>query len=242
MSLIFDKTLALLAMPLGVAFLASLLALLARLCKRRRLALGLLVTGLVWLWAWSTPLISQRLRPLLIDPPPAASLERMAGADAIVLLSAASDGAIFLHAADLYRAGLAPTVVLSGVSAWAPRPAAHMMPKRKLLEGLGLPPAAILVEDRSRNTRQNALATAALAAPLGIERVLLVTSRHHMPRALAAFRRAGLRPLPAPPVLPDYEAPPLPARMLPNIATLAQSSQSIHEWVGTIAYRLRGWI
>ena len=209
-SLTFDKTLALLAMPLGVAFLACALALVARLCRRRRLAAGLLAAGLVWLWAWSTPLISQRLRPLLVDPPPAASQEQMAGADAIVLLSAASDGAIFLHAADLYRAGLAPIVVLSGVSAWAAEPAAHMMPKRKLLEGLGVPPTAILVEDRSRNTRQNAVFTAALAAPLGIERILHVQ--------------------------------PLLTRMLPDIATLTHSSDALHEWVGTIAYRMRGWI
>lgn len=46
------------------------------------------------------------------------------------------------------------------------------------------------VESRSRDTRQNASETVALLRADGIERVVLVTSTVHMPRAMAAFEAA----------------------------------------------------
>ena len=50
---------------------------------------------------------------------------------------------------------------------------------------------ALTLEDRSRNTAENAVYSKALAAPKPGERWLLVTSAYHMPRAVGAFRKAG---------------------------------------------------
>jgi uncharacterized SAM-binding protein YcdF (DUF218 family) len=68
----------------------------------------------------------------------------------------------------------------------------------QLFERLGIERNRIRVEDRSRNTVENAVFSKALAAPKPGERWLLVTSAHHMPRAVGAFRRSGFEVDPYP--------------------------------------------
>ena len=48
-----------------------------------------------------------------------------------------------------------------------------------------------MLEDQSRNTRENAIFTRRLVDPKPGERWLLVTSAWHMPRAIGVFRKAG---------------------------------------------------
>ena len=62
---------------------------------------------------------------------------------------------------------------------------------RDFIVALGVPRNVISVEERSRNTHENALYTAALVRDWPGTKVLL-TSDCHMRRAHAAFRRAGL--------------------------------------------------
>lgn len=59
----------------------------------------------------------------------------------------------------------------------------------------GVDPARLLLEDRSRNTRENAEYSHALAQPGPGEKWALVTSAYHMPRALQIFEAAGWRNL-----------------------------------------------
>jgi hypothetical protein len=61
----------------------------------------------------------------------------------------------------------------------------------RMLENLGIPRARILLEDRSRNTVENAIFSKALVQPKPGERWLLVTSAHHLPRAIGVFRKMG---------------------------------------------------
>ena len=111
----------------------------------------------------------------------------------------------------------------------------------RFLADLGVPPEAILLEGRSRNTRENALYTAEILSAEGIDRVLLVTSALHMPRALATFRAAGIDAEPAP---TDFEVMPEPAhlmRWLPDAEALSDSTRALKEYVGWWVYRWRGW-
>src|SRR5882672_9405032 len=68
----------------------------------------------------------------------------------------------------------------------------------RLFESLGIPRARILLEDRSRNTVENALFSKAIAQPKPGERWLLVTSGYHMPRSVGIFRKAGFAVEPYP--------------------------------------------
>lgn len=58
-------------------------------------------------------------------------------------------------------------------------------------KSIGIDPARIIVEDRSRTTSENASYSRDLVRPLEGERWLLVTSAWHMPRAIAVFEKAG---------------------------------------------------
>ena len=75
---------------------------------------------------------------------------------------------------------------------------------RDFLIDAGVAPERILLEEASRNTRENATLTRALVKPQPGSRWLLVTSAYHMPRSVGIFRRAGFtsspgRPTTAPP-------------------------------------------
>ena len=58
-------------------------------------------------------------------------------------------------------------------------------------KSIGIDPARILVEDRSRTTSENAVYSHELAKPREGERWLLVTSAWHMPRAVGVFEKAA---------------------------------------------------
>ncbi|MBL8587034.1 MAG: YdcF family protein, partial [Methylobacteriaceae bacterium] len=96
-----------------------------------------------------------------------------------------------------------------------------------------------LYEDRSRNTQENADFVRDLVRPKPGERWLLVTSAHHMPRAVGVFRKAGFDVVAAP---VDFRTPT--ARRLVVVrewaAGLALLDLAAHEWIGLIAYRLTG--
>jgi uncharacterized SAM-binding protein YcdF (DUF218 family) len=105
----------------------------------------------------------------------------------------------------------------------------------------GIDGERLVLEGRSRNTRENALFTRELIDPKAGERWLLVTSAFHMPRAVGCFRAVGL----------DLEAFPVdyrtegdagdarPFRHLFNGMQLADLAAK--EWIGLLAYRLAGY-
>ncbi len=134
------------------------------------------------------------------------------------------------------RTGL-PILVTGGVVLAQTPPAGEVM-ARLLQTSFGLTPA--WVESRSRNTWQNAAYSAPLLLGAGIHSIYLVTDAGHMPRAIIAFRHAGIVATAAPvrlAVLPrDF---PSLGTLLPNPDALARSELEIHEAVGLLYYWLR---
>jgi uncharacterized SAM-binding protein YcdF (DUF218 family) len=110
----------------------------------------------------------------------------------------------------------------------------------RLFESFGIEKSRVILESRSRDTDENARFTKELVQPKEGERWLIVTSAHHMPRALGAFRAAGF-PAEAFPV--DYRTRGV-IDLLRPFATLGdglrRTDTSVREWVGLIAYRLTG--
>jgi uncharacterized SAM-binding protein YcdF (DUF218 family) len=108
---------------------------------------------------------------------------------------------------------------------------------RKLLIDLGVDPQRITLEDKSRNTDENARFTAAIVHPEPSEPWLIVTSAFHMPRAIGLFRKAGFDAIAYPvayrtPWTWDFD----PARNLRIFGIAA------HEWIGLLTYWLTGRI
>ena len=110
----------------------------------------------------------------------------------------------------------------------------------RLLESLGIPRARITLEDRSRNTVENAVLSKAIAQPKPGERWLLVTSAHHLPRAVGVFRKAGF-PVEAYPVDWRTRGPEDALRPFASVGDgLRRSDTAVREWVGLAVYWLTG--
>ncbi len=96
------------------------------------------------------------------------------------------------HAAELYRAGLAPQVVASGRLLRPYAGIAEMIERD--LESRGVPAASIVTfSRRSANTREEAEALRGLVASRGWKRVLVVTSNYHTRRTRFIFGRVFRR-------------------------------------------------
>src|SRR5690606_12462524 len=115
----------------------------------------------------------------------------------------------------------------AGVSRGAPGEAALLA---ELAQGYGV---TLWVEDRSRNTRENARNSAALLVRKGIDSVLLVTDRAHMPRAMLCFLHQRLAVQPAP-----LDSMPAPVWM-PSAGALALLPEIWYEWLALAWYWLR---
>ena len=203
----FDKLIIALISPLGTALLLGALAWLLAGLRWRRAAMGLGAVALLWLYTWSLPMPSFWLRQHVEASFPPVPVAQLPVADAIVVLGGAMSaprGAQehadltpaadrVWHAARLYHAGKAPVLVLSGGRYPRPTDRSEAEAMQAFLRDLGVPAAALLPEDRSINTRENARFTADLLQARGQRRVLLVTSALHMRRAKLLFEAEGLQ-------------------------------------------------
>jgi uncharacterized SAM-binding protein YcdF (DUF218 family) len=148
-------------------------------------------------------------------------------------------------AVELYRAGKSPLILISGGNAFRNTKSnvAESALAARILQDWGVPPSAILTEEESKETHQNAVFSRRILAQRGISSILLVTSAFHMPRAYATFRRAGFTvfPVPSDYITGGYEDHGILLSLLPNTGSLTGSGIAIKEWLGIVAYRLRGW-
>jgi uncharacterized SAM-binding protein YcdF (DUF218 family) len=111
---------------------------------------------------------------------------------------------------------------------------------RGLTTGARISPERVIFEQRSRNTRENALLAKTMARPVVGQRWLLVTSAADMPRAVGCFRAVGWPVIPFP---VDYHTQKESAGLMPGlVGGLETVDWAAHEWVGLVYYRARGWI
>lgn len=113
--------------------------------------------------------------------------DKLAKADAIIVLAGDDNGERVNQGVKLFKAGYADKILMSGGPlAWR-LTAAEWMKKQAVAEGI--PPPAIIVQDRSRSTIDDARFSLPLAAAQGWRSVILVTSPYHTRRAGNVFRK-----------------------------------------------------
>jgi uncharacterized SAM-binding protein YcdF (DUF218 family) len=233
-----------------------LLALLGLLLAARRRAAGLVLAtlGIVVALALGTNGVALLLARHLLPPQATAALADVQKTQALVVLGggvlpeAAEFGATRPNAATLarlrYGARLARQTRLplgfAGGIGWA---SAGMrtdneatVARRVLEEDYGI--RATWLDDRSRDTAENARHMARLLLPKGLRRITLVTSAAHMPRAAAEFRRAGFEVLPAPTGFPGPYTRPL-LEWLPSAHGTVANRDVLREWLAGLVLRLR---
>ena len=109
---------------------------------------------------------------------------------------------------------------------------------RALWASIGAPVETFTFEDRSRNTVENAVNTAAMVKPKPGQRWLLVTSGYHMPRSVGIFRKAGFEAIPAPvDFRTSYKRLGVAREAAGGLALL---DLGVREWIGLIAYYWTG--
>ena len=239
--------LAQLALPPTSLVVAALAGALLSL-RRRAAGIAIAAASLLALLALSTFSIAQALMQTL-EPPPLAAAQR-AGAQAIVILSGGRVRASpewggdtvntstlrrLRYGAQLARETGLPVLLTGGNPDRAQLPEAGLM-QMVIEREFGI--KARWLEERSNTTAENARLTAAILAPLGVKRVLLVTDAYHMPRAERAFAAAGLAPIAAP---TGYIGRPAfrPQHLVPNAEALRVSNLALREWAAGLWYRLR---
>ena len=231
---------------------ALVLLLLGTLLRWRRPKLGRAVQVLacVWLWLLSTPFVAGLLLTSLQSHPALPATGELPRADAIVVLSAESDGvgaeyggavagALTMlrvrYAAALQRRTGLPLLV-SGGSMGLGQPALATLMADAASKEFGVP--VRWREDRSADTHENASFSAAMLKQDGVHTILLVTSAWHMPRSVACFQKQGLIVVPAP---TGFRAPTEGASdWIPHWHGLRDSGLALHEWVGRLVYAVRG--
>jgi uncharacterized SAM-binding protein YcdF (DUF218 family) len=258
-----SKFLPLLFYPLGLAFLLVLLGLALR--KRPGWQKATLWMSLGILWLGSNPWVAFSLarslewRYLPLDEIPEVK--------AIVVLGGATESKLYprptvevnaagdrvLYAAWLYHQGKAPHLLLSGGSIeWLAVNSSPAEDMAEILTLLGVPDTALWLETTSRNTYENALYSKDILEREGVDQILLVTSAMHMPRALALFEHQGMQVIPAPAdyvvtqerweSLWDVNLPTLLINLIPSAGDLDLTTTVLKEYIGSVVYRLRGWL
>lgn len=263
MFIFLSKFLPPLVYPLGISILLVLVSIF--LYKRVRLQRFTLVLVLVillvssnrWTAAWLTRSLEWRYLPPAELSEASLQARQSPLAEVIVVLGGGTESFQFprpavevnsagdrvLYAAYLYKHGAAPHLLLSGGRIdWMETGDSPAQDMASLLNLMGIPEEALWLETRSLNTSENAVEAHNFLAPKGIQRIILVTSAAHMPRAVGLFEQQGFEVIPAP---TDYNMTQAEWQnltrsnlatqvynLIPNASNLASVTSSLKEYLG----------
>ena len=151
----------------------------------------------------------------------------------------------FMQAYLLYKTGKIRKILISG------RDHPNKMAKKlgdgqaaaALLVQWGVAPGDIILEGTSRNTRENALNSAAILKSRFPEgKYLLITSAFHLRRAEGCFEKAGIETTSFPAdIYGGNFNPTIKQILVPDPEVVGYSHLLWHEWVGYIVYKLVGY-
>ena len=251
---LLSKTLDFVLLP-AVWLVGLLLGALAAQPGGRAQRRWLVATAALVLLGTNNALINEALLAWEAAPVP---LRALAPADAAVVLTGVTTGAksphdrVYLqrgadrltYALWLYRAGRVRHIIISGGSGAVLKVTnTEAADLTTLLLLAKVPRQAILLDERSRNTRENALYTKQLLARYpAIKSLILITSAFHERRALGCFARVGLHPqafvgdfrTTDRSWTPDYW-------LVPDIDALTRWSLLLHEMAGYVVYKVAGY-
>lgn len=244
--------------------LAAILLAGAVLFRKSKWQTRLLIAGVLLIWiggnAWVTGALLKSLEWQYLP------LDDVPQTEAIVILGGGTQPPTFprpspevddagdrmIYGARLYREGKAPLVLVTGGRLpWSFVSGGAAQEMTDLLVFMGVPEEAILREDESANTYENAVFTKAILEPMGINRILLVTSAIHMPRSVAIFEKQGFEVIPAPTdfIITRPEALPFSQvwpnylfSIFPTADNLNKTALALKEYMGILAYWVRGWL
>ena len=150
--------------------------------KRHKFLIALLLLALCFILFY--PFALQKMADLLMVQ------DRLARSDLIIVLGGDTNGERVREGVKLFKQGYADRLLMSGGPVVYKLTLAQAMMQQAL--ALGIPPAAIVLQDRSQSTREDALFSLPIAKKLSAKSVILVTSPYHTRRAAKVFRKVFL--------------------------------------------------
>jgi uncharacterized SAM-binding protein YcdF (DUF218 family) len=114
---------------------------------------------------------------------------------------------------------------------------------KKYLSSIKIPDSSVIIESNSKNTYENAVFSKKIIDSLKLKSVLLVTSAYHMQRSMQVFKKAGYGNI-TPYVTNRISGP---RRfewdhcLIPNAEALYTLNYLIHEWIGSVVYKVKGY-
>ena len=240
--------------PLLLAVLGLVLGWLGWRVWRRRILVASFCLILIYSWL---PVAQLVIRPLENAYPTPAAQQIRQTSGIIVLGGFARSGLLpaergagqlgasaerLVEAVGLARIYPEKPVIFTGFSgALLPKGWDEARATRYFLDRLGVGTDQIRLENRARNTAENARFSLELAQPGDTDSWLLITSAAHMPRAMASFAAAGWPQMIAYPV--DYQTRPAGIDWgFDPAAGFGILYSALHEYIGLAAYRLSGRI
>ena len=225
--------------------------------SERRRKKSLIATLVVFLIFTNDFLVNEGL--LLWEEEPVSISSLNEGQTAIVLTGvansqkASSDRVYFgrgadrvLHTVQLYKAGKVQKILISGGSgSLTGRDIPEANQLKKVFLYCGVKEKDILLENKSRNTRESALYSKKLIDSLVInQKFLLITSAFHMRRSQGCFNKAGI-PTTIYPVdyyTADRQNTFTPdSWLVPSSGAISKWAMLMHEITGYITYKLMGY-
>ena len=145
----------------------------------------------------------------------------------------------FFVGLQLVKLGKADRLIFTrGQMPWSDSPPEGELLKQKALE-MGISPQQILLTSIVSNTAEEASAVKGLMAEYGLNKIILVTSSFHLPRAKLLFDRAGVETYPYP---TDFKAASRDITWLhfiPSADAFRDTSSGIREYIGRLYYWLK---
>ena len=253
MFFILSKILYVLVAPLTWIVLALLIALFSKKVRRKRIAL--IVTASLLL-LFTNPFLSNEAWLLWEHPP--KSIASLPTYDAAIIFTGLTNqdktphdriytnkGADrVLHTVQLYKLGKCNKIIVSGgMGSLRDKFETEATSLKRILLNAGVPDSAILLEERARNTHENAKFTKELLMlHPELKKVLLVTSAFHMRRSDGCMKKAGV-------VADTFPADfyttdrlwTFDRLIVPNEWNLYMWQKLLHEITGYVTYKLMGY-
>ena len=253
MFFIFSKILAFLISPLTWVFTLFIIAAFAKDRIRKK---KLCIAAIIVLYLFSNPfLVDEAMRNWELTTPDLKSTQKYEYAIVLGGMSgydARQDKPQFLRSADrllqvlplLGKKQVGKILITGGSGSISHPDEKEAAILKKYLLKCGYADSSILIENESRNTRENALFTKRVMDSLNIkDSVLFITSAFHLRRAIGCFNKAGVKKLVIYPT-DRYSGPrkfELDHVLIPNSETLAESTLLLHEIMGWLVYKMKGY-
>ena len=129
-------------------------------------------------------------------------------------------------------------IIISFGSVYKDRNAGAPIVKRFLMD-LGVEESQIILEDRSRDTFENAKYSIEICEQRGFTSPILMTSAYHLKRSCWVFEHLGMKINPFPAYFKTHDHPIYHWNsFLPSHGSISSISRALHEYLGLIFYKL----